>query len=146
MEPVRVVLSQIAFARVQDVLLLCTGRHDFGDQDLASWLERLALDDYRCLLISSRGHSGFTSKQRSRVAEYWKQSGRKPPRVALLSDSAVSRGIVVAIGWSLDNPTKAFAPQDLAGALGFLGTSAPAAEIAQQLDALHVALDKNARR
>jgi hypothetical protein len=132
--------------RVQEVLILCTGEVQISERDLTSWLERLSVEDYRYLLISARGSSGFTSKQRSRVGEFWKQAGRTPPRVALLSDSAVARGVLTAIGWLLENPTRAFSPLDLRGALAFLGTSASALEVASQLEALHVALDKKARR
>ena len=146
MDTGRMVLDRLAYMRVQDVLLMVSGELDASDQDLSTWLERLAVQDYRALLISTRGNGGLTSKQRGRIAEFWKRAGRKPPPVALVSDSAVSRGVLTAISWLLESPTKAFSPSDLRGALAFLGSSAPAPEIASQIDALHAALDKKTRR
>jgi hypothetical protein len=58
----------------------------------------------------------------------------------------VSRGVLIAIGWLIENPTKAFSPDELRVALAFLGASAPVSEVASQLELLHVALAKNARR
>ncbi|HKP56938.1 MAG TPA: hypothetical protein VJV78_09470 [Polyangiales bacterium] len=145
-ESERVVLNQIAFVRVEDVLIQCIGQFDAGEEDFASWLTRLRAEDYRVLLISARGNGGLSAKQRGRVAEFWKTSGRTPPRVALLSESTVARGVLIAIGWLLDNPTKAFAPHDLRSALAFLGTSASHAVIATELDMLHAGLQAKARR
>lgn len=141
-----VVLNQIAYARVEDVLMQCVGRFDVSDEELTTWFDRLRVEDYRVLLISTRGNGGLSAKQRSRVAQFWKDAGRAAPPVALLSDSAVARGVLTAIGWLLDNPTKAFSPQDLRGALAFLKSSVPAGVISSQLDVLHAALDAKTRR
>jgi hypothetical protein len=146
MDTGRTVLDRLAYVRVQDVLLLCTGEGDATDQDLTKWLERLAVQDYRCLLVSTRSTGGLTSKQRSRIAEFWKSSSRRPPPVALLSDSALARGVLTALSWLLESPTKAFSPSDLRGALAYLGTHAPAAQISSQIDALDAALAKKSRR
>ena len=146
MDTGRMVLDRMAYVRVQDVLLMISGELGASDQDLSTWLERLAVYDYRGLLVSVRGNGGISSKQRGRIADFWKRAGRKPPPVALVSDSAVSRGVLTAISWMLESSTKAFAPSDLRGALAFLGTSAPIAEVASHLDALHAALEKKARR
>jgi hypothetical protein len=142
-----VVLNQIAYSRVDDVLIMCAGAVDTGEEDFANWLRRLTAEDYRVLLISARGNGGLSAKQRGRVADYWKASGRIPPRVALLSNSTVARGVLIAISWLMDNSTtKAFAPEDVRGALAFLGTSVPAVVIASEVDMLHAALEAKARR
>ena len=146
MDTGRMVLDRLAYVRVQDVLLMVSGELGVSDQDMTTWLERLALHDYRAILVSTRGNGGISSKQRGRIADFWKRSGRKTPPVALVSDSAVSRGVLTAISWLLESPTKAFSPSDLRGALAFLGTSAPAAEVASHIDALHAALEKKTRR
>lgn len=145
MDAGRVVLDRMAYVRVREVLLMVM-RDQGSDQDLSTWLERLAVQDYRALLISTHGSAGHTSKQRGRIAEFWRSAGRKPPPVALLSDSALSRGVLTAIGWLLENPFKAFSPSEVGEALAFLGASAPTHELASEIEALHAALERKARR
>ncbi len=71
-----------------------------------------------CLLVLSRGGSP-DGKQRTLLTSSIPKGTRKPP-VALLTDSAIVRGVVGAMG--LFNPLmKAFATNDLDGAARYLG-------------------------
>jgi hypothetical protein len=119
------ILPTLAFARAGDTLLLCYLRPQGpSDSDWEVWLDRLRIPDFDKLLVSSPVDAGPNSKQRRLVAEYWKASGRSMPRVARLTASPVARGAFTALSWLLSNlPMRAFAPNDLVGALTWLGSS-----------------------
>jgi hypothetical protein len=91
--------------------------------DWAASLDRLRIPDFDKLLVSSPVDAGPNSKQRRLVADYWKASGRSMPRVARLT-APVARGAFTALSWLLSNlPMRAFAPDDIVGALTWLGSS-----------------------
>jgi hypothetical protein len=141
-----VVLETLAHTRTEDVLLLVSGDRDASDADLERWLARLAVFDYKHLLIAACGEGGHSSKQRARIADFWKRSGRQAPRVAILTDSVVGRCVVTALSWVLGNPTRAFASQEHAAALTFLGSKVDPAAVAREISALHAGLRSGARR
>lgn len=71
-----------------------------------------------CILVLSRGGSP-DGKQRTLLTSSIPKGARKPP-VALLTDSAIVRGVIAAFG--LFNPLmKAFATRDLDAASLYLG-------------------------
>lgn len=141
MEHGRVVLKSTAYARVDDVLLQCTGSVDVSEADLSEWITRLSTFDYQALLISVRGGGSLTSKQRGRIGEFWKRSGRKPPPTALLTDSMVARHVATAITWLVNAPLKAFEVSEVEAAVTYLGGNAKATEVSRTLNSLHAALE-----
>lgn len=128
-EPVNLVgltfLPTLAFGRVGPLLCLCYLRHRGpSDADWNVWLDRLRDTDFHALLISSPFEGGPNSKQRRLVAEYWKGSGRLPPRVARLTASPITRGAFTALSWLIPHlPMRAFGPAEIPEALAWLGSS-----------------------
>jgi hypothetical protein len=140
-----VVLTNIAYARVGKLLMMCTSATDPTDAEIDTWIQRLATRDYEVLLFSARS-GGPNSKQRARIAEYWRKSGRKVPRAALVTASAPARFIMQAISLLLNVEGKSFAPEELETALGYLGMPAPLADVSGSLAALHAAIEFKQRR
>jgi hypothetical protein len=130
---------------VDDVLIQCAGNSETLETDLTEWLTRLGTFDYQMLLISVRGDGGLNSKQRGRIADFWKKAGRKPPPTALLTDSAVARHVATAITWLLGAPLKAFETHEVAQAVSYLGAKATSAEISRTLNSLHAALEAKSK-
>jgi hypothetical protein len=118
-------LPTLAFARIGDTLFLCyTHREGPSDRDWATWLERLAIDDFDKLLVSSPVEAGPNTRQRRVVGEYWKSSARTRLRIARLVVSPVARGAFTALSWLLsDHTMRAFDPAELPEALTWLGSS-----------------------
>jgi len=103
------VLESIAFASVDDLLVLCHSTVSPSDQEWETWIAREARGEHRGILISTEGGAP-NSRQRSRVAEKTgKRAGVRPP-VALLTDSAIIRSVMTAFAWILgsEQPMKAF--------------------------------------
>ncbi len=119
------ILPTLAFARIGDTLFLCyTHRDGPSDRDWAAWLDRLAIDDFDKLLVSSPVEAGPNTRQRRGVGEYWKGSARSRLRIARLTASPVARGAFTALSWLLsDHTMRAFAPAELPEALAWLGSS-----------------------
>jgi len=119
------ILPTLAFARIGDTLFLCyTHREGPSDRDWATWLDRLAIDDFDKLLVSSPVEAGPNTRQRRIVGEYWKGSVRSRLRIARLTASPVARGAFTALSWLLsDHRMRAFAPAELPEALAWLGSS-----------------------
>jgi hypothetical protein len=118
-------LPTLAHALVEDMVVLCyTHRNGPSDRDWAAWLERLAIDDFDKLLVSSLVDSGPNILQRRVVGEYWKGTTRSRLRIARLAISPLARGEFTALSWLLSDLTmRVFAPADLPEALAWLGTS-----------------------
>jgi hypothetical protein len=119
------IFPTLAFARIGDTLFLCyTHREGPSDRDWATWLDRLAIDDFDKLLVSSPVEAGPSIIQRRVVGEYWKGSVRSRLRIARLTASPVARGAFTALSWLLsDHVMRAFAPAELPEALTWLGSS-----------------------
>jgi hypothetical protein len=67
----------------------------------------------RGVLVFTAG-GGPTSKQRERLRSSVPSS---IPPTAIMTDSALVRGIITSINWFVNNPLSAFEPQNLDGAL-----------------------------
>jgi hypothetical protein len=97
------------------------GRRSPTDLEWASYLNETRDDGGRpdfCIVVLSRGGSP-DGKQRTLLANSVAKGARKPP-VALLTDSAIVRGVITAM--NIFNPQmKAFATPDLDGAALYLG-------------------------
>jgi hypothetical protein len=90
--------------------------------------------------------AGPNSKQRARIADYWKKSGRKTPRTVVLTDSAPARFVTQVISMLIGADTKCLAPSELETGLAYLGHPASVADVAGALAALHAALEFKQKR
>jgi hypothetical protein len=133
------VASDFAFARYRDAIVMCHPARPVSSASWTAWVQWASTHPYRCLLVSSHG-GGPNSGQRTQLAQASAESGIKPETVALLSDSAVLRGILTAIAWLTSNTVKPFSPGDLAGALQFLGLSEHSIPIETLVMQLHAAI------
>ena len=138
-------LTNIAVTRVGGVLITCLGQSDPTDAEIGKMIERFGQKDYQTLLFSARG-GGPNSKQRARIADYWKASGQKPPRTILLTDSMAARFVAQVISMLIGTETRCFAPSELESGLAYLGHPAELADVAGCLAALHAALEFKQRR
>lgn len=138
-------LTNMALTRLGSVLITCLAQTDPTDAEVEKMLARFALKDYQTLLFSARG-AGPNSKQRARIAEYWKQSGQKTPRTLVLTDSIPARFVTQVISMLLGAETKCLPPSQIEAGLAYLGYPAAVADVAGCLAALHAALEFKQRR
>lgn len=94
------------------------------------------------ILVYTLG-GGPNSSQRKYLAEMWKRRGAMVP-TALLTPSAVIRGIATALNWVLPKPIRTFSPEQVEDAAGYLQlnkdeTRAAQAKIAELRAALGIA-------
>jgi hypothetical protein len=139
------ILAQWAWMRVGSVLVLCTiGEREPPETDLDAWLMRAARDDYTKILLHSRGGSP-DAKQRARLAGYWDKAAGPIPPCAVLTDSAMVRSVLVALSWISKFPMRAFAGDDVAGALRFLEEPDALDAVRDTIETLHRALAVKSR-
>jgi len=137
----RVVLSTWAFARVGDMLVLCTrGEHAPPEADFAIFMQRLTRNDYKMTLIHAIG--GMSSpKQRGQISEYFKSRGGPIPPCAVLTDSVTARAVMTALSWLRSGwAMKSFPLGQLEGALHWLDASVSPAIVAESIAGMHAAL------
>jgi hypothetical protein len=140
------VFECFAFTRVDDLLLLCTqGEGDVPARDFDAWIERLGVNDFSRILIHDRGGQP-SARQRQRIAEFWKSSGRPHPRVALLTNSAVMRYLMTALEWILNAPTRCLPLDQVDQALAYLEFKGSAAQVEFAIRDLHEALSRQRER
>jgi hypothetical protein len=77
----------------------------------------------RGLLVYTEG-GGPTARHRKRLQRTFENLVIPP--TAILTDSAMVRGIITSINWFADNQLAAFAPKDLSGALRYIARDGPA--------------------
>lgn len=138
-------LASMAIARVGGVLVTCQSQMDPTDAEIDKMIERFDLQDYQKLLFSARG-TGPNSKQRARIADYWKKSGRKTPRTVVMTDSASARFVTQVITMLIGTDTKCLPHSEIEAGLAYLGSPAPTADVAGCLAALHAALEFQQKR
>ncbi|MET0384344.1 MAG: STAS/SEC14 domain-containing protein [Polyangiales bacterium] len=136
-----VVWTNWAFAQRGDTIVLCTaGESAPPEEDFALWLERLARGDFDKLLIHTLGGQP-SATQRSRLTATLQQPGMPAVRMAMLTDSAVSRAMLTAFTWFFsDNRLRAFALDELQSALIWLRSDVALSEAADLVASLHAAL------
>jgi hypothetical protein len=138
----RTVLSNWAFARTGDLLVLCTrGDREPPAADFEVWLEQLRKPNFTKLLIHGQGGDPC-SKQRARVAEHWMSSGRKAPRTLLLTDSIKTRCVLTAIQWLMpSSDVKCLGLADLEPGLIWLAHTGAPSDVAATIRGLQAALE-----
>lgn len=120
----------LRFAAVDDVFLIV---HAHVDPDPREWSRlmdesRANVHRLRRCLVSS-ADSKLTAKQRSDLGEFVKNH---ECNVAVLVDSAVTRGIVTALGW-VTGKYRAFGSDDIEGAVAYLGSGVDPAKIREEM-------------
>jgi hypothetical protein len=134
------VLQTIAFTSVGDLFVLCHARASPSDDEWDTWARYEALRRNRGILISTAGGAP-NSSQRARIAKNSKPDQLRGP-VALLTDSAVLRGLLIAFGWLLGDQQRmrAFAPGAVEDALTWLNVDIARPRVEAVLVRLHTAL------
>jgi hypothetical protein len=135
------VLDTIAFATVDDLLILCYLRASPSDAEWDVWLAREKHMTHRGLLVWTDGGAP-NARQRARVAVETGQGLDARPPVALLTDSMVIRSVMTAFTWVLGaaHPIKAFPGESVDSALEWLGVQARPAPVRGALSRLSAAL------
>ena len=87
-----------------------------SDADWADYVRQVADVPFAGALVVGEGNK-LAPAQRTEVEGWLKRNGA---RNAVVTNSAVSRGVMIALGW-FGVPVKAFPPSDLMGALEYLG-------------------------
>lgn len=142
----RLVLTNMAMTRIGSVLVTCIGTNDLTDQEVDQMIKRFGVADFESILFSARG-AGPNSKQRARIAEFWKSSSAgKPPRTVVISDSAAARFVTQVFSWLLGMDVKCLPSRDLAQGLAHLGSPAPLADVSGALAGLHAAVEFKQKR
>jgi hypothetical protein len=137
----RTVLSTRAFTTLGDLLLVCTRGAEPPAVDFEVWMDRLRRPDFTKLLIYSEGGTP-SPKQRARITEYWKSSGRTPPQTVMLTNSLMERGVLTAIGWLLGGSgIKCLPLAEVEQALIWLGYTGSVAEVSLTIRSLRASLE-----
>ncbi len=132
------VLRTIAFAAVDEILVLVHSSADPSDAEWEAWIERERRRTHRALLISTAGGAP-NSRQRARVAEATPYARGQRPPVALLTDSAVTRHVMTAFAWILgaEHPMRAFPRGAIVDAVAWLGAAPSVDRVKSTIQRLH---------
>jgi hypothetical protein len=86
----------------EGVYCLVQGSNNLDDQEWSAYVEDMSrnADRMKGVIVFSAG-SGPNANQRKLVAEMWKAHGRMPI-VAVISNSALHRGMITAINWIIN--------------------------------------------
>jgi len=119
-------MQTIAYELVGNCFVLVVGRNNPADLEWDKYLSfvqgHLKPGSSPVTLVSSSG-GGPTPAQRERLNKMTKTVGvEKTLKVAVLTESAIVRGIATALSWFVSG-YKAFPPDEIGDALDFLGVS-----------------------
>jgi hypothetical protein len=116
------VLETIAFAAVDDVIVLCHSKANPSDAEWDRWIPYERRGEHKVLLVVTLGGAP-NSRQRARVAELLRAKGGSTPPVAILTDSAINRTLMTAFTWLLgrQHQMKAFDLTGVDEAIGWAG-------------------------
>jgi hypothetical protein len=120
----------LRYASVDDIFLIV---HAHVDPDPTEWnllmeQSRASVRRYRRCLVSS-ADSKLTAKQRNDLGEFVKTN---ECNVAVLVDSALTRGMVTALGW-VTGRYRAFNSDDVEGAVAYLESEVAPAKIREEI-------------
>ena len=108
--------SSLAWTRFQRLLLVAQRPGLPKDADWADYMQEAASAPFTGALVVGEGNK-LAPTQRAAVEVLLKSNGA---RNAVVTGSAVSRGVMIALGW-FGVPVKAFSPNDMRGAFEYLG-------------------------
>jgi hypothetical protein len=104
-----------------DILLCVGGNQEPTDREFAEYYEYCEKrwpPHLSCTLVVT-GDAGLNAKQRDAINKLIK-TRKVPPKVAIVTDSTMVRGVVTALSW-FNSGTKAFPTGKLHEALAYLG-------------------------
>lgn len=135
------VLETIAFAAVDDLLVLCHSHAHPSDSEWDTWLETERQRKHRALLVVTQGGAP-NARQRARVAEVLGEMAGPNPPVALVTDSGLNRLLMSAFTWLLGHHhrMKAFAPNAVSEAVEWTGAKAPPERVNAVIERLQTSL------
>ncbi len=141
------VLTTMAFAAVDDLLVLCHSEDNPTEAEWDRWIATERLRKHRALLVITRGGAP-NSKQRARVAEVLGANAGPTPPVALLTDSAVLRTLMTAFTWLLgrQHRMKAFSPEAIDDAVAWTAVDVRAERVRIAIRRLQAALEGSRAR
>lgn len=112
--------AAMVWAFVENMLLVVSGSNDPSDLEFANYqkfcLEKWPQTSGYCMVVTAEG--SLNAKQRDWVNKFLK-SRTILPKVAIITDSTMVRGIVTALSW-FNAGTKAFSPAKINDALSYL--------------------------
>lgn len=127
---------------IENMLLVVSGANDPSDREFAAYQkfceEKWPASSGYCMVVTGSG--SLNAKQRDWVNKLLK-SRKIPPRVAIVTDSTIVRGIVTALSW-FNAGTKAFPTANISEALAYLDmpVGARASKVALEIRKLQAAL------
>ncbi len=135
------VLTTIAFAAVDDLMVLCHSEDNPSEAEWDRWIATERQGKHRALLVATRGGAP-NSKQRARVAEVLGANAAPAPPVALLTDSVALRTLMTAFTWLLGHQhrMKAFPPDAVGEAVAWTAIAVRPERVRAVLERLHAAL------
>jgi hypothetical protein len=135
------ILDTIAFMFLNDLLILYYSEKNPTDPEWDAWIACVKQRAHSAMLIWSDGGAPNPS-QRARLVDGTDAGPAPRPPLALLTDSALVRGMMTAFAWlrGRHQPMKAFPQRELDQALAWLGVSFPSGRVQAELMRLSVTL------
>lgn len=90
-----------------------------SDEDFEGWLDEIARCRAKTIIVVAGASPGPNTLQRKTMIARIKDAGLVPA-TAVLTSSAIARGVVTAVNWFNAYPVRGFATEDIAGAMKFL--------------------------
>jgi hypothetical protein len=115
-------MSTLQFDKCGETLVIVHAAVAPTDEEWDAWIARMAHQDYKRVLILSRG-GGPNARQRRKTNKFW--AGRDVPRFALVTTSRFVIGIIKAFNWFLDDQLKPFHPDRMDEALDYIEVPEP---------------------
>lgn len=109
-------MATIAYKQVGDTMILAHAKTEPADEEWRAYVEALRAHSVKRILVLTDGE-GPNARQRKHMLE---RLGANAQRTAVVTPSMAARGIVTAVAW-LGTDIRAFAPDETAAALEFLG-------------------------
>jgi hypothetical protein len=124
-------MSTMSYRFVAGVHLAAHDQRGPSDAEWQAYFEDIErhVPEMLGLLICANG-AGPSLKQRGYANHFWETHPRRP--IAVLTDSKLVRGAVLAFSWVMGQQIRAFATSDLLGAFAFLGVGQGHQEIVQR--------------
>ncbi len=112
-------MKTIAWRTVGDLIAIVHSNLPMDPADVEGVLRALRQPSTKKVLVHAGGRAVLDARQRSELAAVVKDNDL---RVVVLTDSAVQRGVVTALGW-ITGRHSSFSPGQLEEALEYLGAS-----------------------
>jgi hypothetical protein len=105
---------------VDDLLVVVNGPDPFQDATWDRYVAWSATIPLMPTVMTFSPYQGPKPAQRNRLVRDLQRRGWKDPHIVLLTDSAIVRGIVTAIGWLMPIHSRAHRPENTEAAMDWL--------------------------